>query len=128
MRLARFGAATIVLVTVILAILFLMDDENLRSEEPAPQTLNFGQVIYVDDGFCDGWRVREVTGATPTTERTRRCVEYPWVKLMSHRFVHGTEARFGRMYALLVIIGSVAGGLAAIGSVWKFLRSFGKRT
>jgi hypothetical protein len=48
--------------------------------DPPPGTLQYGQVVLVDDGTCPKGKIKQVTGAkaiTPSGRRATKCVPYP---------------------------------------------------
>ena len=45
--------------------------------EPGPGAMQFGQIIYVNDGSCPAGKVKQVTaGSSRGTPRTRSCVTH----------------------------------------------------
>lgn len=51
--------------------------EEVLTQAPAAGSLATGRIVLVDDGSCPAGELRQLTGATPGTERWSRCVPRP---------------------------------------------------
>ena len=122
-RVARAIALAVLLIGAVLGAAYLYADGRLRTEEPAGGTIPTGQLVYVDDGNCPNGQVTEVTGSVPGVDRPRRCVVYPYDQLVAHRMVAFIERRFGKLFNILAVLGTIAGGIAAVLAIQAFLTS-----
>lgn len=113
-RAFRVGIVIVVCLSSVISLLFLVHDGSVLRQEPAPGSIPTGQEVRVFTQSCGFAELMIVTGATWNTERERDCEaisKFGYVALWTVFFV---EDVFGRLYTLLVIVGSVAAGMGAL--------------
>lgn len=105
-----------------ISLLYVFYDDEILGEEPPPFSIITGESVFVDDGECSGSQIKEVIGGDVGVERTRRCVLYPYHRILASRLLRSVTMRFGKIYAVLAVIGTVAAGLAVVLAAARYVR------
>jgi len=102
------------LLSVALIAIYLVSDSKLLEVDPRPGVLNTDERVLVHDSRCEAGEVKELIGATPTTERDWTCVPYDQARLIATRLVWLVEDTFGKLYVVLTVLGTLAAGIAVV--------------